>query len=473
MVLPVLAAETASLSSAFLDRLGLDVGVDLAELLAAQTFAAEPGDTLVWPLATAAPRLLVIVGAGQGDAVGWRKAGAATARRVADCAVVGLAAEAILGDDALTALTEGLVLASYRFRADGAAPKGPKVQRFELLGDDDPSRQAVLNRALAGTRATLRARDLTNTPSMLKTPQWLADQAAVLAGPAGLKVRVRDEQALAADGFGGILAVGRGSTRPPRLIELSYTPKGATRHVVLIGKGITFDSGGLSLKPNDSMVSMKTDMAGGAAVIAVMAELAASEVAVRVTGLVPAAENLPSGTAQRPGDVIRHYGGRTSEVLNTDAEGRLVLADALAYADARLEPDVIVDIATLTGAAPLGLGRRHGALYATSDALAAGLAAAASQTGERLWRMPLVSDYRFAIDSRIADVANTATDHKISGGSILAALFLQEFTGGRTWAHLDVAGPARADGDEDEITKGATGFGARLLLRWLQDQRWL
>jgi leucyl aminopeptidase len=191
-------------------------------------------------------------------------------------------------------------------------------------------------------------------------------------------------------------------------------------------------------------------------------------VRARVTGLVAAAENMPSGSAQRPGDVIRHYGGRTVEVFNTDAEGRLVLADALAYADRRLDPDVLVDLATLTGAASLGLGRRHGALYSTDDALAAELLAAGEASGDRLWRMPLVEDYRPALDSAVADLSHIARDPDVSGGSIVAALFLREFVGRRRWAHLDIAGPARADSDEHEVTKGGTGFGTRLLLRWLE-----
>jgi leucyl aminopeptidase len=287
-------------------------------------------------------------------------------------------------------------------------------------------------------------------------------------------VRILDEADLAAQGFGGILAVGMGSAQPPRLIELSYTPAGAgprTPHVILIGKGITFDTGGLSLKPREPMVPMKTDMAGGGAVIAAMGALRDLGVRVRVTGLVAAAENMPSGSAQRPGDVITHYGGRTVEVRNTDAEGRLVLADALAYAVARLSPDAIVDLATLTGAASLGLGRRHAALYATDDALGDALVEAGRSGGERLWRMPLVEDYRASLDSDVADLCHISLDHKIQGGSITAALFLREFAGDRPWAHLDIAGPARADGDEHEVTKGATGFGTRTLLRWLESRR--
>jgi leucyl aminopeptidase len=306
----------------------------------------------------------------------------------------------------------------------------------------------------------------------VKGPAWLADQAEQAAATAGLGCRIWDEDALAADGFGGLLAVGSGSARPPRLIELSYRPDGAQAHIVLAGKGITFDSGGLSLKPNDGMKLMKTDMAGGAVVIAVLSALAELGVTARVTGLIAAAENLPSGSAYRPGDVITHYGGRTVEVLNTDAEGRLVLADALAYADAVHQPDALVDIATLTGAARVALGTSLGALYATDDTVAAGLLAAGQASGDRLWRMPLVQDYTDALDSPVADLAHVARPGTAGSyaGSIAAALFLREFTGGRPWAHLDVAGAARAGSDDGEITRGATGFGTRLLLRWLTDR---
>jgi leucyl aminopeptidase len=239
---------------------------------------------------------------------------------------------------------------------------------------------------------------------------------------------------------------------------------------VIIGKGITFDSGGLSLKPNEGMIAMKTDMSGGAAVIAVMEAVARMGLPLRVTGLVPAAENMPSGTATRPSDVIRHFGGRTSEVLNTDAEGRLVLADALAYADAELRPDVVVDIATLTGAMPVALGRKCAGLFSNDDALADALAAAAADAGEKVWRMPLVEDYRSDLDSEVADLRNIGTG-KVQAGSITAALFLREFVGTRRWAHLDIAGPARSDADDDEVTKGGTGFGVRTLLSWLETVR--
>jgi leucyl aminopeptidase len=342
----------------------------------------------------------------------------------------------------------------------------------------DPGRRAeaadpAKGRGVATADAVCLARDLANTPSAEKTPAWLAAQAKKMAGRCGLDVEIWEPADLRAGGFGGILAVGGGSAREPRMIRLGYTPEGAssaTPHVVLVGKGITFDSGGLSLKPTDGMVAMKADMAGGAAVIGAMSALSALSIPVRVTGLVAAAENLPSGSAYRPGDVITHYGGTTVEVLNTDAEGRLVLADALAYADANLDPDVVVDLATLTGAATLALTRRMAALFSNDDKLAAALEAASAAGGDRLWRMPLVDEYRSALDSPVADLAHVPHAHnrKVQGGAITAALFLREFVGDRPWAHIDMAGPGKIDGDDHENTKGGTGYGVRLLLRWLE-----
>jgi len=376
------------------------------------------------------------------------------------------------------AFTEGVLLGSYRYSEKSAA-SADQAQGAELRllvtgsGEANASSATRGNDAVAAvddavifaTAASL-ARDLTNTPSVRKCPQWLADVATKIAAENGLSLRVWNDDELAGAGFGGLLAVGQGSDRPPRLIELSYSPPAARRHVVLIGKGITFDSGGLSLKPNDGMKSMKTDMAGGAAVIAVMSALASLGVTNKVTGLVAAAENMPSGSAYRPGDILTMFGGRTVEVLNTDAEGRLALADALAYADATLAPDQIVDVATLTGAARIALGRSLAALYSTSEELADGLLAAGEATGDRLWRMPLAEDYRGALDSPVADLSHVSRNDG-GAGSITAALFLREFAGSRPWAHLDIAGAARSGADEGELTVGGTGFGTRLLLRWL------
>ncbi|WP_309237102.1 M17 family metallopeptidase [Actinomadura sp. BRA 177] len=370
-------------------------------------------------------------------------------------------------DGDLAAFTEGALLASYEFKI-GAPPAKKALGTLAVLTEAGPEAGApAIEGGTARARATALARDLANTPAGEKDPSWLAARAEQVATEAGLTVRVRGEKELAEGGFGGLLAVGGGSARPPRLIELSYEPdEPAERHVVLVGKGITFDSGGLSLKPNEGMKTMKTDMAGGGAVIAVMSALRGLGARARVTGLVAAAENMPSGSSMRPGDVITHFGGTTSEVLNTDAEGRLVLADALAYADAELAPDAVVDVATLTGAAKVALGLRHAALFATDDALADALTSAGAAAGEPVWRLPLTADYRTAIDSDVAAVANIGRGG-YGGGSITAALFLREFTGDRPWAHLDIAGPGRATSDDAELTRGATGFGVRLLLDWL------
>jgi leucyl aminopeptidase len=448
-----------------------------AALIAAAELSGRPGETADAALGLGAARTrLLLLGVGDQSPAALRRAGSVLGRRAAHGKTIVTTAASALPGAAAQALTEGILLGGYTYSLkSGNGSSGPgQVQLLAPAGAaaaGGPLATAV-DRAQVIARAVALARDLTNTPSAVKGPAWLAAQAEQAAAAAGLGCRVWDEDELAAGGFGGLLAVGSGSARPPRLIELSYRPEGAQAHIVLAGKGITFDSGGLSLKPNDGMKLMKTDMAGGAVVIAVLSALAALGVTARVTGLVAAAENLPSGSAYRPGDVITHYGGRTVEVLNTDAEGRLVLADALAYADAVLQPDAMVDIATLTGAARVALGTSLGALYATDDTVAAGLLAAGQASGDRLWRMPLVQDYTDALDSPVADLAHVARPGTAGSyaGSIAAALFLREFTGGRPWAHLDVAGAARAGSDDGEITRGATGFGTRLLLRWLTDR---
>jgi leucyl aminopeptidase len=457
---------------AYADGLAGIFALGAADLLAHEDAKGEPGEVVRAPFRMGdGITEMLLFGVGDGSPSALRRAGATIARQFRGRGKVIACAPSAASEDALAAFAEGLLLASYDFRVGGPA-KRPGAETISVVA----SAQAALERGITVARAVALARDLTNTTSLEKCPQWLAEQAEALAEDAGLTVRVRDENALAAGGFGGILAVGSGSSRPPRLIELTYEPEDAQgqrragdaqgEHIVLVGKGITFDSGGLSLKPNEGMKTMKTDMAGGAVVIGVMSALRTLGVPVKVTGLVAAAENMPSGSAMRPGDVIRHYGGTTSEVLNTDAEGRLVLADALAYADAELDPGTVVDIATLTGAAKIALGLRHAALYATDDTLAGGLTAAGETSGEALWRMPLVEEYRPAIDSEVADIANIGRGG-FGAGSIVAALFLREFAGDRAWAHLDVAGPARATSDDGEITKGATGYGVRLLLNWL------
>src|SRR4051794_36520620 len=369
-----------------LQRLLSELGApDSAAVLAHLARSSNPtraGALTDLPLGDSPLSGLLLVGSGDAGVGALRRAGACAGRalrdrRAVDGERVSVVVAGLRGAsaDGVRAFAEGLALAAYAFGR--AAADLPGLDVSLLVGD---RRAEAVRRAQVTAQAVHRARDLTNTPSSTKSPAWLAEQA-VAAAPRGVTVQVLDEVQLAAQGFGGILAGGMGSVRPPRLVELTYAPKAARGerlpHIVLVGKGITFDSGGISLKPSDSMIAMKTDMAGAAAVLSVISALPALRARGGVTGLLCCAENMPSGSAMRPSDVIRHYGGRTVEVLNTDAEGRLVLADGLAYADAHLAPDFVVDIATLTGAVGIALGRRDAALFANGERLPAGGARAA------------------------------------------------------------------------------------------------
>ncbi|PRX44257.1 leucyl aminopeptidase [Prauserella shujinwangii] len=427
-----------------------------------------PGDP------SAGPRWLV--GAGDGEGRHYRGAGAAFIRAANAFAAAAADTGArpprsvqveLPGDAGAEACAEfvlGALLGGYRYDAGSGEPK-PEVRSLRLLpggGAEEVERAAdAVRRARELAAASAFARDLANTPSNVKNPAWLAGVAERVAGEVpGLAVTVRDEEWLAARGFGGVLAVGGGSASPPRLIELSYRPRGASGHLLLVGKGVTFDTGGISIKPAEGMHLMRTDMSGGGAVIAAMRAIATLAPRVRVTALVPAAENHVSGSAYRPGDIVRHYGGRTTEVANTDAEGRMILADALAYGVRRFSPDAVVDVATLTGAMKVALGLRTGGLFATDDALAERIAAAGERAGERWWRMPLLDAHADDVRGEIADVRQAPP----GPGGITAALFLREFAGGLPWAHLDIAGPARSEKNYDEVVPGGTGFAARTLV---------
>ncbi len=459
---------------------GLDtlLGVDLAAFAARESVTGTAADltTLVLPPLldgdapwAGLPPRVVLAGAGDGGSTAMRRTGAALARAAAGRArlIVDLGNHA----EGVGPLVEGLLLASYRppFRGTGSAGE-PPVSEVVLVGDVAAETVAT---AEVAARATCRARLLAATPSNIKNPQWLAEQAVALAAEsggkrAGLTVTVHDETWIERNGLGGLLAVGGGSPTPPRLVVVDYASAGATEPpVLLVGKGITYDTGGISIKPREAMVPMKTDMSGAAVVLATTLAAAELRLPRRVVAVLPLAENAVSGSSYRPGDVVRVYDGTTVEIGNTDAEGRMVLADGLAWGIETFSPAVVVDVATLTGAASLGLGKIHAALYATTPALSEALVAAGAAAGEPLWPMPLVEEYRRALDSSIADVSHIATDSHVGAGSITAALFLQRFTGGLDWAHLDIAGPGRADSDRHEITKGPTGVTARALLAWL------
>ncbi|MFS8477520.1 MAG: leucyl aminopeptidase [Micromonosporaceae bacterium] len=453
--------------------LGPPLSAEISAFLADRRHTGRAGLLEVLPRPLGTPRRLLLVGIGTGSEGDWRAAGAAVARAARQDESVTVALPAGVPPAGLRGLTEGALLAAYRYRlgadAEDAAPRLCEVvlavDGLAPAGEPGAYEDAVrVARAVA--EATILARDLVNTPSATKSPAWLAERmAAAAADRPGLTVSVRGPDDLAAEGFGGVLAVGGGSARAPRLVELSWRPDHAATHVVLVGKGITFDTGGIVIKPREGMKLMRKDMAGAAAVAAAAVGAAALRLPVRVTALAPLAENMVSGSAYRPGDVVRHYGGLTSEIRNTDAEGRLVLADALAYAVDRLAPDVLVDLATLTGANAVALGKRTAALYSDNDELAAALAEAAAAAGERIWRMPLPDDYVPSLASDVADL-NNAPD---GAGSVTAALYLREFAGGARdgWAHIDMSAPAWADGPDAELTKGATGWGVRTLLRWL------
>jgi len=447
------------------------LGAECTALLAQTAHTGRAGQVQNLPRPLGHPRRVLLVGIGRGDEAGWRAAGAAVARTAVRETSVTVALPPGADPAAVRGLAEGVLLASYRFRLGADRPdQAPRLRRV-ALAVDDPERDgypAALATAQVVAEATCLARDLTNTPSLRKHPGWFVRQLEKAAAPlTGVRVKVWDEAALREGGFGGILSVGAGSARPPRLAQLSWRPPAtAQQHVVLVGKGITFDTGGVSIKSNDNMKLMRKDMAGAAAVVAATLGAATLRLPVRVTALTPLAENMVSGSAQRPGDVVRHWGGRTSEIRNTDAEGRLVLADALAYAAARLRPDLLLDLATLTGANAVALGKRTGALYSDDATLAGTLTAAAREAGEQVWRMPLVDDYAEALGSDLADLNNSPD---IGAGSVTAALYLREFAGSARdrWAHIDMSAPSWIDRDDGELSRGATGWGVRTLLRFL------
>ena len=365
--------------------------------------------------------------------------------------------------DEAEAVALGALLGGYAFRRyrTGTAP-----------GDSElivhTAQDAAADRARILAEAMTLVRDLINTAPADMVPADLAAAAQRAASASGLGIQVLDENELAKEEYGGILAVGMGSAHPPRLVRLEYTHPEATRTVVFAGKGITFDSGGLSLKPPKAMETMKADMSGAAAVLGALQAIAALGPVVNVVGYMPLAENMPGGGAQRPSDVITIHGGMTVEVLNTDAEGRLVLADAMARSAAD-SPALLIDVATLTGAATVALGNRTAGVMASSDALAAQVAESAQRAGEAMWPMPLPEDLRKGLESNVADIANVAADR--SGGMLVAGLFLREFVpDGVPWAHLDIAGPAFNDGGAYGYTpKGGTGAAVRTLVQVAMD----
>ncbi|MEK9155049.1 MAG: leucyl aminopeptidase [Patescibacteria group bacterium] len=379
-------------------------------------------------------------------------------------------------DNDVAAVVEGMVvaahLADYAFDTYKKANGAKRLKDFTLVlenGRDLLKARKAVERGNAIASGVSIARDLVNMPAHVMTPSALAEAAERIAKEGGrtMKLKVLDKDACEKLGMGAYLAVSLGADNPPKFIHLSYKPERPTKkRLVVVGKGVTFDSGGLSLKPADAMMTMKCDMAGAAAVLGFFSALAQLRPRVEVHGIVAATENMPSGKAIRPGDVVKASNGKTIEILNTDAEGRLTLADALTYAK-KLEPTAMVDLATLTGACVVALGEEITGLMSNNDDLAGAILSAAGRAGEKMWRMPLEKRYRSLVESDIADLRNIATTRY--GGSLTAGLFLEEFVDGLPWAHLDIAGPAFAEKPmASYIGKGGTGHGVRTLVELVE-----
>jgi leucyl aminopeptidase len=363
----------------------------------------------------------------------------------------------------MTALGEGACLANHAHDTYKEKPSSIPLKQIELYTTAAFARKyrSRIQDVETICRATHQARDWINLPSNDKPPETLAEFFSTAAKMAGVKVNVLHQAQLQRQKFGALLAVGKGSAQPPCMVEMVIAPKGAKKTIVLVGKGVTFDTGGISLKPSANMDAMKADMSGAACVAAAMTALAALKPKQRIIGLTPLVENMPSGHATRPGDIITSYAGKTVEIGNTDAEGRLILIDAMAYAIKKYKPDFMVDLATLTGACVVALGESIAGVFSNDNKLAMAISDSAQATHERCWRLPLPEDYQKLLKSDMADLNNMSSTRY--GGAITAALFLSEFVGETAWAHIDIAGPAFSKKAGDYCGPGGAGFGVRLL----------
>ncbi len=472
MVLPV---QEHKLDERPLEAVDRRLRGKLIARIRAGTFTGAEGQTLLYPTSGMLPfayLLLVGIGNSRDLSVDTSRNAAARARKEASAVSAQHIAFFFLppADEAehAAAILEGMALAAYQFnkyRANSRPPVEVKTLTLFKPGlKHSAATKATIDEVQAVLPGVFLTRDLVNEPPSVATAHFLGEQAKRYCRGRGLSVEVWGKNKIQAMKLAGLLAVNRGSHEEPRFIKIHYQPsRKARKRIALIGKGITFDSGGLSLKPAKSMETMKLDMSGGAAVIGAMSRLPYLQRDIEVTGYVPTTDNLPGGNAQKPGDIIRYLNGKTIEVLNTDAEGRLILADALALA-ARDKPDYMINLATLTGACVVALGRDVAGLFSNDQALSDQLMRCARQSGEKLWPLPLVKEYREEIKSSVADMKNIGGSH---GGAITAALILQEFVDGLPWAHLDIAGPAFAEKDSPICPKGATGFGVRTLLKFI------
>jgi leucyl aminopeptidase len=453
-------------------------GLDLVALYAASGSKGKRGEYLLVPNTgtdAVAATAILLLGVGARDRANpdaCRRAIGRVAPKLATRKSVATTLPQIAGAadaaDAVQATVEGMLLGAYRFdryksKADGDVRRLGKVTILGTAKADAKAAKDAMKRGQIVAESQAWARDLVNTPALDLPPAELAKQAQAMAKQVGLTCKIWTEAELRKGGFGGVLGVGQGSTRPPRLIELRYAGGGGSKPIALTGKGIAFDSGGLSIKDAQGMEAMKSDMGGAASILGAMRAIALLKPKANVIAAIPCAENMPSGSAIRPGDVLRHRGGKTSEVLNTDAEGRLVLADALAYL-AEKKPRAIIDTATLTGACMVALGTDLWGVMGNDRRLIADVLAAGEAVGEPGWELPMHEPYRTLIDSELADVKNVG---KRFGGAITAAMFLREFVGAVPWAHMDIAGPAFSERAGDYWPKGATGSPVRTLVRFV------
>jgi leucyl aminopeptidase len=438
------------------------LGSWLSGYLDERDFSGKAGEVVAVPTAGRIGfRTVFLVGLGsEVDGEGLRKAAGWLGRRSATITDIATTLHQVDLDGAASAVVEGFLLGQYRFDAYKSVGTPAKTEILRLLSPVGDAAVALAAEAAQIADAVALARDLINEPALAKAPEVLADRAVAIGRSVGVDVEVLGPDEIEAERLGGLMGVAMGAHNPARLVRFRYTPASPRGFLAVVGKGIVFDSGGLSIKSAEQMETMKTDMSGAAAVFGAVQAIARLRVPVTVLGITPLTENMPGGAAMRPGDVIRPRNGKTVEVLNTDAEGRLVLADGLSLA-AEEEPDLIVDLATLTGACRVALGEKIGGLWSNDDGAADMVLAAAARAGERFWRMPLPDDYRTHIDSEIADMKNTGGRW---AGAINAALFLREFVGDVPWVHLDIAGPARWPEEEHYQSKGGSGFGVRTIV---------
>ncbi len=454
------------------------VAATVARAFGAGDFAGKEGETLLfYPEPAGAALRLLVVGVGKESLTretvrkaAGTAAGVALKTRAARLLLVVPELSELAADEVAECLAEGVVLGGYRFDKYKTAKEDEPVAHIKAVSFWGTARAATLRRGMDRGRVAAMnawaARDMANEPGNHWTPNHFADYGRALAERRGLTCKVLDKAAMKRLGMGGILGVNQGSAQPPKMVVVEYRTGKKVPTLLLVGKGLTFDAGGISLKPSAGMEEMKYDMCGGAAVLAAMAAVAEERPKkLDVVAIVPATENLPGPAALKPGDIITHYGGKTVEVVNTDAEGRLILADALAYGIEKYQPSAVVDLATLTGAVIVGLGHHRTGLLANDDALAARLSEAGERSGEPVWRLPLDKEYAKQLESQVADLKNIGNR---AAGTITGGAFLQEFVGDTPWAHLDIAGTAWNFTEKSYVPKGSSGVGVRLLLELIR-----